>query len=53
MPPRDRAVLRRFDLDLDDPGQARFFIDGVRAADELIAEESAARRCQGRPSPPR
>ncbi|WP_441289463.1 hypothetical protein ACSRUE_01485 [Sorangium sp. KYC3313] len=51
VPPRDRATLRRFGLDLDDPAQARFFVDGVRAADESIAAESAPRSSQDRPPP--
>ncbi|WP_437983733.1 hypothetical protein [Sorangium sp. So ce117] len=49
VPPRDRAVLRRFGLDLEDPAQARFFVEGVRVADEFIAEEAAL---AAHPSPP-
>jgi hypothetical protein len=32
-------VLLRFGLDLDDPAAAAPFVEGVRVADELIAEE--------------
>ncbi|WP_437709400.1 hypothetical protein WMF45_33720 [Sorangium sp. So ce448] len=39
VPLRDRAVLLRFGLDLDDPAAAALFVEGVRVADELIAEE--------------
>lgn len=41
VPPHVRAGLRRIGVDLDDPAQAKLFVDGVRAADECIAAESA------------
>ncbi|MGK4006336.1 hypothetical protein WMF31_27195 [Sorangium sp. So ce1036] len=40
VPPRVRAGLLRLGLDPDDPAQARLFVEGVRVADELIAEEA-------------
>ncbi|WP_129348467.1 hypothetical protein [Sorangium cellulosum] len=40
VPPRDRARLRRLDLNLDDPADAELFVQGVRVADEAIAEEA-------------
>ncbi|AUX21409.1 uncharacterized protein SOCEGT47_018930 [Sorangium cellulosum] len=36
-----RAGLLRLGLDLEDPALARLFVEGVRVADELIAEEAA------------
>ncbi|WP_129346734.1 hypothetical protein [Sorangium cellulosum] len=41
VPPRVRAGLLRLGLDLEDPALARLFVEGVRVADELIAEEAA------------
>ncbi|WP_437671160.1 hypothetical protein [Sorangium sp. So ce131] len=39
VPPRDRTMLLRLGLDLDDPASAEFFVEGVRAADEEIADQ--------------
>ncbi|AUX38866.1 uncharacterized protein SOCE26_002460 [Sorangium cellulosum] len=39
VPPQDRALLLRLGLDLEDPVHAEFFVDGVRAADEAIADQ--------------
>ncbi|WP_438032393.1 hypothetical protein [Sorangium sp. So ce204] len=39
VPPRDRAVLLRLGLDLDDHEVAELFVEGVRAADTSIAEQ--------------
>ncbi|KYF55582.1 hypothetical protein BE08_45825 [Sorangium cellulosum] len=40
VPPRDRAVMLRLGLDLDDPEAAELFVEGVRAADASIAEQA-------------
>ncbi|WP_437629609.1 hypothetical protein [Sorangium sp. So ce854] len=39
VPPRDRAMLRRLGLDLDNPAHAELFVEGVRAADDAIADQ--------------
>lgn len=52
VPPRVRAGFRRMGVDLDDPAQARLFVEGVRAAEEQIAAESAA-EVNATPPPPR
>ncbi|WP_434042304.1 MULTISPECIES: hypothetical protein [Sorangium] len=39
VPPRDRARMLRFGLDLDDPADAALFVSGVRAADDGIAAQ--------------
>ncbi|AGP39506.1 hypothetical protein [Sorangium cellulosum] len=39
MPPRDRVVMLRFGLDLDDPAHAALFVSDVRAADDAIAAQ--------------
>ncbi|WP_437285504.1 hypothetical protein [Sorangium sp. So ce406] len=39
VPPRDRARMLRFGLDLNDPEHAALFVSGVRAADEAIAAQ--------------
>ncbi|KYG11252.1 hypothetical protein BE21_08275 [Sorangium cellulosum] len=39
VPPRDRAVLLRLGMDLDDREAAELFVEGVRAADDAIAEQ--------------
>ncbi|WP_437769029.1 hypothetical protein WME77_19310 [Sorangium sp. So ce764] len=39
VPPRDRAMLLRLGLNLDDPADAALFVQGVRAADEAIVEQ--------------
>ncbi|KYG02703.1 hypothetical protein BE21_54510 [Sorangium cellulosum] len=42
-PPRssvlDRALLLRLGLDFDNPAHAAFFVEGVRAADDAIADQ--------------
>ncbi|WP_437783591.1 hypothetical protein [Sorangium sp. So ce1097] len=40
VPPRDRAVMLRLGLDLDDREAAALFVVGVRAAKASIAEEA-------------
>jgi hypothetical protein len=44
--PRDRAVLLRLGLDLDDPADAELFVEGVRAADDAIAAQERWERAQ-------
>ncbi|KYF99009.1 hypothetical protein BE18_28450 [Sorangium cellulosum] len=39
IPPRDRVVMLRFGLDLDDPAHAALFVSDVRAADDAIAAQ--------------
>lgn len=39
VPQRDRALLLRLGLDLDNPAHAEFFVEGVRAADDAIADQ--------------
>ncbi|WP_437726120.1 hypothetical protein [Sorangium sp. So ce861] len=39
VPPRDRAMLLRLGLDLDNPAHAELFVEGVRAADDAIADQ--------------
>ncbi|XXX73925.1 hypothetical protein WMF30_40395 [Sorangium sp. So ce134] len=39
VPPRDRAKMLRFGLNLDDPADAELFVSGVRAADDAIAAQ--------------
>ncbi|AUX39947.1 uncharacterized protein SOCE26_013420 [Sorangium cellulosum] len=39
MPQRDRALLLRLGLDLDNPAHAEFFVEGVRAANDAIADQ--------------
>ncbi|WP_437831403.1 hypothetical protein [Sorangium sp. So ce1153] len=39
VPQRDRALLLRLGLDLDNPAQAELFVEGVRAADDAIADQ--------------
>ncbi|AGP35493.1 hypothetical protein [Sorangium cellulosum] len=39
MPQRDRALLLRLGLDLDNPAHAELFVEGVRAADDDIADQ--------------
>ncbi|WP_437765372.1 hypothetical protein WMF27_30315 [Sorangium sp. So ce281] len=50
VPPRDRAVLLYFGLDLDDPAHAEFFVEGVRAADDAIAAQQRWERAVVSPS---
>ncbi|MGK4000831.1 hypothetical protein [Sorangium sp. So ce1024] len=45
--PRDRAVMLRFGLDLDDPEDAALFVAGVRAADDAIADQNRWERDNG------
>ncbi|XXT16514.1 hypothetical protein WME94_40405 [Sorangium sp. So ce429] len=37
--PRERVVMLRFGLDLDDPAHAALFVSGVRAVDDAIAAQ--------------
>ncbi|WP_437753061.1 hypothetical protein [Sorangium sp. So ce1389] len=37
--PRERVVMLRFGLDLDDPAHVELFVSGVRAADDAIAAQ--------------
>ncbi|WP_437877811.1 hypothetical protein [Sorangium sp. So ce513] len=37
VPPRDRTVMLRLGLDLDNPEAAELCVEGVRAADDAIA----------------
>ncbi|WP_437596831.1 hypothetical protein WMF28_30080 [Sorangium sp. So ce590] len=46
VPPRDRAVLLRLGLDLNDPADAELFVEGVRAADMAIAEQERWERAR-------
>ncbi|AUX41130.1 uncharacterized protein SOCE26_025360 [Sorangium cellulosum] len=39
VPPRDRALRLRLGLNLDNPAHAELFVEGVRAADESIADQ--------------
>ncbi|WP_437294865.1 hypothetical protein [Sorangium sp. So ce426] len=39
VPQRDRALLLRLGLDLDNPADAELFVEGVRAADDAIAAQ--------------
>ncbi|WP_437719808.1 hypothetical protein [Sorangium sp. So ce861] len=39
VPPQDRAIMLRHGLDLDDPEAAKLFVEGVRVADDAIAEQ--------------
>ncbi|WP_437571884.1 hypothetical protein [Sorangium sp. So ce542] len=39
VPQRDRALLLRLGLDLDNPVHAELFVEGVRAADDAIADQ--------------
>ena len=39
VPQRDRALLLRLGLDLDNPAHAELFVEGVRAADDAIADQ--------------
>ncbi|XYH94641.1 hypothetical protein ACMHYB_43475 [Sorangium sp. So ce1128] len=36
---RERVVMLRYGLDLDDPEHAALFVSGVRAADDAIAAQ--------------
>jgi hypothetical protein len=48
VPPRVRAALLRFGIDLDDPADARLFTDGARAAEEaIVAQEKWERERLG------
>ncbi|WP_437997196.1 hypothetical protein WMF26_40955 [Sorangium sp. So ce185] len=38
-PPRDRAMLLRLGVDLDNPAHAELFVEGVRSADDAIADQ--------------
>jgi hypothetical protein len=57
VPPRDRALLLRFGLDLNNPTDAELFVEGVRAADDAIAAQqrweraalSSSNRARSRP----
>ncbi|WP_437631094.1 hypothetical protein [Sorangium sp. So ce854] len=40
VPPRDRAVMLRLGLDLDDPEAAELFVEGVRAAEDALVEQA-------------
>ncbi len=46
VPPRDRAMLLQLGVDLNDPEDAELFVEGVRAADEAIAEQERWERAQ-------
>ncbi|WP_437935133.1 hypothetical protein [Sorangium sp. So ce341] len=48
VPPRDRARMLRFGLDLDDPEHAALFVSGVRAADDAIAAQERWERQNAR-----
>ncbi|HTN89365.1 MAG TPA: hypothetical protein VL242_37065 [Sorangium sp.] len=37
--PRERVMMLRFGLNLDDPEHAELFVSGVRAADDAIAAQ--------------
>ncbi|WP_437733494.1 hypothetical protein [Sorangium sp. So ce1335] len=39
VPQRDRALLLRLGLDLDNPAHAELFVEGVRAADDALADQ--------------
>ncbi|WP_438008629.1 hypothetical protein WME89_07940 [Sorangium sp. So ce321] len=39
VPQHDRALLLRIGLDLDNPAHAELFVEGVRAADDAIADQ--------------
>ncbi|XXX77677.1 hypothetical protein WMF30_02715 [Sorangium sp. So ce134] len=39
VPQSDRALLLRLGLDLDNPAHAELFVEGVRAADDAIADQ--------------
>ncbi|AUX45207.1 uncharacterized protein SOCE26_066880 [Sorangium cellulosum] len=39
VPPHDRALLLQLGLDLDDPADAKLFVEGVRAAEDAIAAQ--------------
>ncbi|KYF96031.1 hypothetical protein BE20_43415 [Sorangium cellulosum] len=41
VPPRDRAVLLRLGMDLDDPEAAKLCVEGVRAGDPPWRSRSA------------
>ncbi|WP_437950702.1 hypothetical protein WME98_07705 [Sorangium sp. So ce296] len=41
VPPRDRAVLLRLGMDLDDPEAAKLFVEGVRTGDPPWRSRSA------------
>ncbi|WP_437324091.1 hypothetical protein [Sorangium sp. So ce381] len=57
VPPRDRALLLRFGLDLNNPRDAELFVEGVRAAEDAIAAQqrwervalSSSKRARSRP----
>ncbi|KYF57772.1 hypothetical protein BE08_20460 [Sorangium cellulosum] len=44
--------MLRLGLDLYDPETAEIFVEGVRAADESIAEDARRERSEGRSQPP-
>ncbi|WP_437294013.1 hypothetical protein [Sorangium sp. So ce426] len=50
VPPRDRALLLRFGLDLNNPTDAEFFVEGVRAAEDAIAAQQRWERAAASPS---
>ncbi|WP_437675811.1 hypothetical protein [Sorangium sp. So ce131] len=39
VPPRDRALLLRLGLNLNNPVHAKYFVEGVRAADDAHADQ--------------
>ncbi|WP_437298895.1 hypothetical protein [Sorangium sp. So ce426] len=39
VPQRDRTLLLRLGLNLDNPAHAELFVEGVRAADDAIAAQ--------------
>ncbi|AUX34579.1 uncharacterized protein SOCE836_067540 [Sorangium cellulosum] len=39
VPPKDRLIMLRLGFDLNDPEFAALFVEGVRAADDAIAEQ--------------
>ncbi|WP_437740468.1 hypothetical protein WMF39_32950 [Sorangium sp. So ce1504] len=50
VPPRDRALLLRFGLDLNNPTDAKLFVEGVRAAEDAIAAQQRWERAALSPS---